>query len=68
MPETIDAVFAQLRQDVAAATSPEHRQVAVDKAELVVKSIVIRLLSRDGAAASGASSLPGLVKIKRQDN
>jgi len=66
MPETIDAVFAQLRQDVAAATSPEHRQVAVDKAELAVKSIVIRLLSRDSTAAPGASSLPGLVKIKRQ--
>ncbi len=57
MPETIDAVFAQLRKDVEAATSPEHRQVAVDKAELAVKSIVIRLLSRDSTAAPGASSL-----------
>lgn len=65
MPENIDAVFAQLRKDVEAATSPEHRQVAVDKAELAVKSIVVRLLSRDGVAA--ATTLPGLVKIKRQN-
>lgn len=54
--DEIKQVFDQLRRDLATTTAPERRDMAIDRAELLVQSLLLRHGGQD------------IVKVKRSVN
>lgn len=54
--DEIKQIFDQLRRDLAAATTTEQRSMAVDRAELLTQSLLLRRGGQD------------IVKVKRGVN
>lgn len=54
--DEIKQIFDQLRRDLEAATTPEQRSMAIDRAELMMQSLLLRRGGQD------------IVKVKRGMN
>lgn len=68
--DELSTIFAQLRLDIASASTPEQRSMRIDRAEIMTKALMLREAGRirkeaydDGRGIVKPSG--GMVSIKR---